>query len=154
MKAIFFALALLGTTLSVSAQADSLSFWTTDFAVAQDSAEAAQKNIVLVFQGSDWCAPCIKLDKEVWSMPEFAELATAEFVFVKADFPRRRANRLSDEQQAANAALAERYNTIGSFPLVVVINPAGDVLGQMGYEKIGPTAYYEKLKSLATWEQK
>ena len=30
-------------------------------------AQKQNKKIILVFQGSDWCGPCIKLSKEIWS---------------------------------------------------------------------------------------
>ena len=29
------------------------------------------KNIIIVFSGSDWCAPCIKLDKNIWQSDAF-----------------------------------------------------------------------------------
>lgn len=41
--------------------------WQTDFTKAKEIATAENKPIILIFQGSDWCAPCIKLDREVWS---------------------------------------------------------------------------------------
>lgn len=121
--------------------------WFTNF---QDAKELAAKNnldIVLVFQGSDWCAPCIKLDKEVWSTTEFQDLANSHFVMLKADFPRKKTNKLSKPLAQQNAKLAEEYNKQGYFPLAVVLSSSGDVLGKMGYEKITPTAYFEKLKA-------
>ncbi|MEZ4685800.1 MAG: thioredoxin family protein [Bacteroidia bacterium] len=75
------------------------------------------KTVLLVFKGSDWCAPCIKLDREVFTNEEFQAYATDHLVMLEADFPRKKANRLSDEQQAKNAALAEQYNQQGYFPM-------------------------------------
>lgn len=121
--------------------------WLTDFGTAKAMAEKSKSNIVLVFQGSDWCGPCMKLDKEVWSTPEFKELSKNHLVMLKADFPRRKANKLSDEQTIHNAKLAEIYNKQGFFPLVVLLDEKGHVLGKMGYEKISPKAYFEKLTS-------
>ena len=66
---------------------------------------------------------------------------------LKADFPRRKANKLSEEQTALNEKLAETYDQEGFFPLVVVLNKNGKVLGKMGYEKISPTDYFHKLMS-------
>ena len=40
--------------------------WKTDFAAAKKEAAKEDKPIILVFQGSDWCAPCIMLDKEIF----------------------------------------------------------------------------------------
>lgn len=122
--------------------------WQTNFAKAKEVAANSNHNIVLVFQGSDWCAPCIKLDKEIWSTAEFKSLYKEHFIMLKADFPRKKANKLSEEQTAENAKLAEAYNKEGFFPFVVVLDKKGTVLGKMGYEKISPKAYFEKLKSL------
>jgi thioredoxin-related protein len=38
--------------------------WLTDFDKAKEQAKKENKSIVMVFSGSDWCAPCIKLDKD------------------------------------------------------------------------------------------
>ncbi len=119
--------------------------WYTSFDEAQKQAISQNKNMVLVFQGSDWCAPCIKLDKDVWSSQEFQNLANKHFIMLKADFPRKKANKLSKTLTEQNAKLAEMYNTQGFFPLVVLLDTKANVLGKMGYEKITPTAYFNKL---------
>jgi len=119
--------------------------WTINFEEAKQQASTKNQSIVLVFQGSDWCAPCIKLDKQIWSSQEFQNLAKDHFVMLKADFPRRKSNKLSEALTEQNAKLAETYNKQGYFPLVVVLNAKGDVLGKTGYKKIAPSAYYKKL---------
>lgn len=119
--------------------------WLTDFEKAKALAATNHQNIVLVFQGSDWCGPCIKLDREVWSTAEFKQLAKDHFVMLKADFPRKKSNRLTDDQAKQNAKLAETYNTQGFFPFVVVMDSKGEVLGKTGYEKTTPVAYFKKL---------
>jgi len=120
--------------------------WLTNFEEAKEVASKNNQNIVLVFQGSDWCAPCIKLDKEIWSTKQFKDLAHDNFVMLKADFPRKKANKLSGDLANQNAKLAGTYNNQGFFPLVVVLDNNGEVLGKMGYEKISPTEYFNKLK--------
>ncbi|MFD0836409.1 thioredoxin family protein [Mariniflexile aquimaris] len=122
--------------------------WVTNFEEAKQLAAKNNQNIVLVFQGSDWCAPCIKLEREIWSTEEFKKLSKNHFVMLKADFPRKKANKLSDEQTLQNSKLAESYNKEGIFPLVVVLNKNGKVLGKTGYEKSNPTDYFKKLNSL------
>ncbi len=67
---------------------------------------------------------------------------------MKADFPRRRQNRLSKEQTARNEALAEKYNRQGYFPYVVVFSPDGQVAGSMGFEDISPKQYADRLNKL------
>jgi len=121
--------------------------WKTNFEEAKTLAQKEHHNIVLVFQGSDWCAPCMKLEKEIWRTEEYQKLAKDHFVMLKADFPRKKANQLSDEQQKQNGKLAETYNTQGFFPLVLVLTPEGKVLGKLGYEHISPEDYFNKLKA-------
>ncbi len=122
--------------------------WNTNFQEAKKMAKQDNKKIVLVFSGSDWCGPCMKLDKEIWSTKEFQNYAESNFILVRADFPRRKKNRLSEELQKQNEQLAEQYNKAGYFPYVVVINPKGKMLGAMGYkEGISPNAYAKKLNS-------
>lgn len=121
--------------------------WQTDFAAAREIATNEDRPIVLVFQGSDWCAPCIKLDRDIWSADAFKTYAKNHFVMLQADFPRRKKNALSEAQSRANAELAEMYNKSGAFPLVVVLDNEGNVLGETGYKQATPAAYIEELTS-------
>ena len=66
--------------------------WKSDFEDAKATAAKENKNIVLVFSGSDWCAPCIKLDKVVWQSEEFKKEEKKNWVTYKADFPKKKAN--------------------------------------------------------------
>jgi thioredoxin-related protein len=121
--------------------------WETDFEKAKEIAKQKNQNIVLVFSGSDWCAPCIKLEKEIWSSDEFKKFAKENVVLVKADFPRRKENKLPKEQLEKNNKLAEQYNQQGFFPFVVVLNGEGKILGSTGYKKVSPEEYVAILDS-------
>lgn len=141
-KAVF--LILLISAVHFSAQAQE---WQTDLTQAEKIASAENKPIVLVFQGSDWCAPCIKLDREIWSTDAFKAYSEDHFVMLKADFPRRSKNALETAQQEKNNKLAATYNPEGYFPLVVVLNENGKVLGKTGYKHVTPEAYIKTLNS-------
>ena len=121
--------------------------WTNDMTQARTQAKQEHKEILLVFQGSDWCAPCMKLDKEIWTSTEFKDYAKDHFVMVKADFPRKSKNQLAPQQQEKNIKLAEKYNQEGYFPLVVILDEEGHVLGKTGYKKISPKEYIALLNS-------
>lgn len=142
MKKIILLFAAIVFSITVSAQE-----WQTDFETAKQISSEENRPIILVFQGSDWCAPCIKLDREIWSADEFKAYAKEHFVMLQADFPRKKINALPDEQQQKNNQLAEKYNKQGYFPFVVVLDKEGNVLGETGYEKTSPKTYIEKLKS-------
>lgn len=121
--------------------------WQTDFTTAKELAETKNLPIILVFQGSDWCAPCIKLDRAVWSTQEFKDYAKEHYVMLQADFPRRKKNALSEEQLNKNKTLAERYNPQGIFPFVVVMNANGKVFGETSYKKLSPKEYISEINS-------
>jgi len=123
--------------------------WLLDFDKAKEIASRESKPIILVFQGSDWCEPCIKLDREIWSSDTFKNYASENFVMLKADFPMKEQNAISEEQRAANIVLAEAYNKNGLFPLVIVLDSQGRVLGETGYKKTSPEEYINELNAIA-----
>ena len=76
--------------------------WITDFTTAKEEAVKNNKPIILVFQGSDWCAPCIKLDREIWSTEIFKNYSKEHYIMLQADFPRKKKNKLSDKSFQTN----------------------------------------------------
>ena len=141
MKNILILLALMISSISFAQN------WETNWDKASAKASETNQNIILVFSGSDWCGPCIKLDREIWQSVEFQELSRNHFVMLRADFPRKSKNALTKEQQEYNNRLAEKYNKYGYFPYVVVLDSKGNVLGSLGYEKTTPELYFNKLKA-------
>lgn len=121
--------------------------WKTNFDEAKKEATEQNKKILLVFSGSDWCAPCIKLDKNVWQSEEFKVHANDNYVLLRADFPKKKANTLPADIKNRNLLLADKYNKEGFFPLVVLLDNTGKVLGKKGYENISASEYITQLKS-------
>lgn len=121
--------------------------WITDFSEAKNLSTSQQKKIVLVFSGSDWCGPCIKLDTDIWKSQEFIDYSEDHFIMLKSDFPRKKKNKLSEEQQLHNDELAEKYGA--EFPLIVVLNSEGKALGRLGYKKnYSPRDYINHISAL------
>ena len=144
MKKLFLLSLFFISILNTTAQN-----WLTDINEAKQVASQNNQKIILVFQGSDWCAPCIKLDREIWSTNEFKTYADDNYVMLQADFPRKKKNSLSDAQQEKNNKLAETYNKNGYFPFVVILDDSGNVLGEMGYLKISPNEYIAKINTFS-----
>lgn len=142
LKIYTIKLVIILLTTVVSAQN-----WQHNFEKAKEIAFQENKPIILVFSGSDWCGPCIKLDNQIWKSDEFKNYANNNYILVKADFPRKKSNSLSKEQLTHNENLAEKYNKKGYFPLVVVFNADGKVLGETGYKNISPKEYIQHLQS-------
>ena len=122
--------------------------WKNNIEEAKTEAKALNKNILLVFSGSDWCAPCIKLDRTIFQTEVFKAEAALKWVLVKADFPKKKVNLLSAELTESNKKLAEKYNKEGNFPLVVLLDATGKVIGITGYKNVSPTEYVQLLNAM------
>jgi thiol-disulfide isomerase/thioredoxin len=122
--------------------------WKNNLEEAKSIASTENKPIILVFSGSDWCGPCIKLDRNIWQSDAFKKEANLKWILVKADFPKKKANQLSETQTKTNKLLAEKYNPNGNFPLVVVLDKDLKVTGMTTYKNINPEAYIALLHSL------
>lgn len=109
--------------------------WLTDMKQAQQRAKAENKLLLLNFTGSDWCGWCIKLDREVFSKPEFREYAGKNLVLMEVDFPK--VKQISARTQAQNEQLAAKYRIEG-FPTIIVLNSEGKPLGALSYDAAIP----------------
>lgn len=93
--------------------------WETDVDAALALAKKEKKSVMLEFTGSDWCPPCIKMGKEVFSKEEFLKAASKNYVLVHLDFPK------GDKELAdKNEPLLEKYKVSG-FPTVVLLDAEG-----------------------------
>ncbi len=104
-----------------------------DFETSKQMAQEESKEILMIFSGSDWCKPCIQMKKNIISSEEFSNYAEKNLVLLEVDFPYRKKNRLSKEQQKHNDALAEQFNPKGTFPLIVHLDAEGNVIQSMSY---------------------
>lgn len=121
--------------------------WKYNFEEAKKIASEENKNIVMIFSGSDWCAPCIRLEKNIWQSDDFKKESAEKWVLLKLNFPRKKANQLSEEQTNHNRALAEKYNREGSFPLVIIMQPDGKILGKLGFKNVDPKEYISLMEA-------
>ncbi len=112
-------------------------------------AQKEHKHILLNFSGSDWCGPCIRLHKEIFDSEAFQQFAETNLVLVNADFPRLKKNQLSASQQKINDAIADQYNSKGSFPFTVLLNENGKVLKQWeGFPKMTPDEFVDDVRTI------
>ncbi len=123
MKYLF--LVLLSFVMASNANAQ---YWGHDYARAIDTAKNEKKFILVNFSGSDWCGPCIRLHKEVFTTEVFLKVANEKLVLLNADFPRYKKNQLPAAQQKINDSLAEQFNNKGIFPLTVLVSTQGKIV--------------------------
>jgi thiol-disulfide isomerase/thioredoxin len=140
VKIVTYSLLLLGLTSSG---------WHYNLDEAKVIAHKEHKYILLNFSGSDWCGPCIMLRKEILDDSIFLKMADSSLVLVNADFPRKKKDQLSPQQQSINNALADRYNPEGQFPRTLLLNADGKVLKTWdGYPNVKPDAFSAEITSV------
>ncbi len=100
---------------------------------ARAIAEAGDKGILMVFAGSDWCAPCKQFKRSVLDEAGFAEAQKENYVVLYLDFPSKKRNQLPDDQKEYNAGLAEKYNKEGQFPRIYLLNAQGTAVKELKY---------------------
>ena len=124
--------------------------WLTDFDQAKQQAKEKDQLILLNFSGSDWCAPCIKMKKEIFETPEFQDFADDNLILLKADFPRLKKNQLEAKQKVHNEKLAERFNPKGKFPLTLLIDADGKILHEWdGYSNTSVDVFISEIRAKA-----
>lgn len=101
---------------------------TGTFTQKLETAKTENKSVLLYFSGSDWCAPCVKFKKFIVNTPEFQTFATENLVIYNADFPRLSKNKLAKEVEKENETLADKYNSKGIFPLILLLDAEGNVI--------------------------
>jgi thioredoxin-related protein len=99
------------------------------FSSAIEKAKSENKEILLVFSGSDWCKPCISLKKNIFDQQDFLTYSDEKIIFYTADFPRE-LSKISDDKMLQNEALAEKYNLRGTFPYLVLLDSNQKILKQ------------------------
>lgn len=138
---------LLGvlTLLTISSMALAATGWNDDYDKAVAKAKGEKKMVLLDFTGSDWCSWCMKLDKEVFSKKEFKDYAKENLVLVEVDFPngKRQPKKLKEQNEKLKTE-----HSIHGFPTIVVLNPDGQKVGELGYMEGGPAAFIAKLNEL------
>lgn len=120
--------------------------WITDMAQAQKTAQAEGKDIFVYFTGSDWCAWCLTLDKEVFSQPEFIEYAKKNWVLVELDFPNDE-DLLTEEQIEHNEKWEEVFQPPG-FPTAFLTDHNAQSYATVGYREGGAQLYVDHLQAL------
>ena len=119
--------------------------WLDDYDAALKKAAEENKHIVVDFSGSDWCGWCKRLDKEVFATEAFKKAAAEKYVLLMVDSPMDK-SLLTEKAAKENPRLAEKFGVEG-YPTVVVLDPKGEEVCRLGYEKGGPEKYLEKQKT-------
>ena len=127
--------------------------WLTDLSQAKAQAKAEKKSILIFFHGSDWCPPCVLLQRQVIDSLDFARYARQSLVLVDVDFPEK--SKQPDDLKQANLALKAKFNLSPQpgegFPTLVLLNESGETVYQeTGYSGGGPAEILSRLQRHAS----
>lgn len=98
--------------------------WLTNISEAQDESKRTQKPLFIEFTGSDWCPPCIMMEKAVFSKEKFLKGAKKDFILVKIDIPQ------GDQKLTEkNQKVLEEYGVTG-VPTVLLLDEKGQEISR------------------------
>jgi thiamine biosynthesis lipoprotein len=115
-------------------------------------AKNEQKTVLMIFSGSDWCLPCIRLEKTIFSDSAFLHFAEEKLIMLRVDFPQRK--KLSPEEKAGNEKLAEEFNPKGIFPLLLLVNSKRSILTSLSYERYKAGQFVQEIKNALAMKEK
>ncbi|MEM9941164.1 MAG: thioredoxin family protein, partial [Planctomycetota bacterium] len=101
---------------------------------AVELAQKENKDLLLLFTGSDWCPPCKKLEAEVFSEQDFMTEVSEHYVLVKFDFLKN--TPLDEATSQRNDQWSKKFG-IGSFPTIVLTDSELKPFAFAGYETGG-----------------
>jgi thioredoxin-related protein len=106
--------------------------WLTNFAQAKIQAAKEGKLLLMEFTGSDWCGPCIALEKNVLSTDTFKQNIPGKFILLKLDNPRDKSKQ-TPQEIAQCRTLSAQYKVRG-VPTIIITDATGSERHrQVGY---------------------
>ena len=119
--------------------------WMLNYRAARKKAGGENKDLILLFTGSDWIEICKKLDREILNTEEFFQPIQELFVPVRFDFPREKG--LNEAITAQNQVLMASYRVQG-FPTVMLTDSSGRPYAVNGYQAVSAKEYATILTAL------
>jgi thioredoxin-related protein len=123
--------------------------WLDSYDKATQQAAEQEKDILILFTGSDWCIWCKRLESEVLGQPGFGSKVAEDFVLLKLDFPRNTelAEPIKLQNDKLRAEFKEKHGFRG-YPTVYLTDAKGVPYAKTGYQEGGPEKYLEHLAFL------
>ena len=114
---------LVAMAARLEAQGEASTPWLRDLDRGMAEADRSGRDVLILFTGLGWCAPCVVMHREVFEKPEFVTVASPDFVLVELDFtfgdtPEER------HREASYRRLQDRY-LVQAFPTLVLTDVRG-----------------------------
>lgn len=101
--------------------------WVSSYKEALKKSKNENKPVLIYFTGSDWCGPCITLDRKLFHTEKFKTFADNNLILYMADYPRN-LDLVDAETKEANIKLKKKYKQT-AFPTLLMVNHKGKLLG-------------------------
>lgn len=120
--------------------------WEKSYKRAQAVARETGLPIIVLFTGTNWCGPCMRLESNVLSKPGFKEKMKGVAVGYKVAIPS--PGQFADKK---DAQLAAKLGMKGGVPCLLVISPDENLLGSIvGFpSNATPESYAARIKGCA-----
>lgn len=149
MKLLFSA--LLSSALFIAGLSAQDVVWHDNYEAGAAQAKEEDKDLLLVFTGTDWIEICEEFNREILTQEDFMETVSKEFALVKLEYPEN--NRLPREEATRKQFLRDAYQVRG-FPTVVLTTAEGRPFGFNGYQPVSPEEYAEMTMSMHAANEK
>jgi len=106
--------------------------------------EQPAKDRLLIFTGSDWCPNCRRLEKKILNDSVFVSFIRDRITIEFADFPQHK--KLEKSVVDRNRILAEKYHFKGIYPTILLLDSAGNLLGEIFYRNQDSAEFIYQLK--------
>jgi hypothetical protein len=106
--------------------------------------DSSSFSVLYVFEGSDWCTNCRRLEKNILSDTAFLALLDSNRVLIeRLDFPQRK--KLSRETVSYNQYMSEKLGFNGDFPTLVIYSRKSQKYATLRYSNEDTTEFSRAL---------
>ena len=111
---------------------------------AQAISKKENKNILVVFTGSNWCEPCKRMEEKTFKNPDFINFANEHLVIFEVDL---RAPIRGDSENYKNYKIySEKYNN-QQFPVLFLLNKDESINRKIADGTSHPKSLITKIKN-------
>jgi S1-C subfamily serine protease len=114
--------------------------WLQDLEEAKQLAAKERKDILVLFDGTDWCGWSKKLARDVFLRSEFSKFVEDKFILVHLDFPENAPAKAKVSNAKRNQRISEAFH-ISGFPSIVLTDAQGLPYAFETYESGGIDSY-------------
>ncbi len=130
---------------------DDSGLWEDNFVIAKSKAYKENKDLFMLFTGSDWIELCQIYEKDILNQPAFRAELGDQFIMLKLDFPQKTPQ--PNNIRLQNQLLFAKYRIRG-FPTVILADDDARPYAVLGYQKSSPKAHGALVATLQLTRQR